>query len=545
MARRFLGQDVALYGCACQRFVQMRPDGTVGSLDDAACSPGNLEVWRTWERFLVVDAGNGEVALHNALHNRFIRVWEGAVEAHGGPMDADKLPGGWESERFTIVDAGNGKWALHNAHHYRFIRMHGAQKEVDAGGGPRDRNRLPPEADWASERFLLVPHPLADAAAGGARASHALPTSSRPFPSDYEHMQDLAEGYHGKTCKAVSRVDHGTYCVKEYKRPLKDVMHEVTRELRALVALPSHANIVKYHHATEVDGKLFTICEFIDGHQLDRAVPLPDGKNPLFVEASVVSWARQMFLGLKGLHSGDTCIIHRDLHLGNVLVRRLPEDRARLDTGPGSIKIIDVGNSSLERDHEVHVHSDPGGTLAFFSPERLAKQPYNEKEDVWAVACMLTELVTGRRIKNRSWTGEHGHRFATDEQADRRNEVVAEVRARSARLGDVVGAIFAGRQASTRPSAEDILSTFFDHPSARPPRTYVCSITQELLADPVVCVDGHSYSRAAIEDWFQRGHRTSPITNLPLYSTVLTPNHELRAAIEEWRQQTVFSGLGN
>ena len=28
----------------------------------------------TWERFTVVDAGNGEIALHSTIHNRFVRM---------------------------------------------------------------------------------------------------------------------------------------------------------------------------------------------------------------------------------------------------------------------------------------------------------------------------------------------------------------------------------------------------------------------------------------------------------------------------------------
>ena len=48
--------------------------------------------------------------------------------------------------------------------------------------------------------------------------------------------------------------------------------------------------------------------------------------------------------------------------------------------------------------------------------------------------------------------------------------------------------------------------------------------------------DGHSYERAAIEGWF-RGHATSPKTGAVLVSKILTPNHALRNAIEEWQRE--------
>ena len=40
-----------------------------------------------------------------------------------------------------------------------------------------------------------------------------------------------------------------------------------------------------------------------------------------------------------------------------------------------------------------------------------------------------------------------------------------------------------------------------------------CPITQEVMNDPVICADGHSYERAAIEEWFRTKHKTSPLTN--------------------------------
>ena len=56
------------------------------------------------------------------------------------------------------------------------------------------------------------------------------------------------------------------------------------------------------------------------------------------------------------------------------------------------------------------------------------------------------------------------------------------------------------------------------------------------MQTPVLASDGWVYERAAIEQWL-RQHRTSPMTNAPLPSRQLTPNHNLRSAIQEWRVQ--------
>jgi hypothetical protein len=49
--------------------------------------------------FTVVNAGNNLVALHNAKHNRFLRLFNGKVDSCS--MDIDKLPMEYHCERFS------------------------------------------------------------------------------------------------------------------------------------------------------------------------------------------------------------------------------------------------------------------------------------------------------------------------------------------------------------------------------------------------------------------------------------------------------------
>ena len=50
------------------------------------------------------------------------------------------------------------------------------------------------------------------------------------------------------------------------------------------------------------------------------------------------------------------------------------------------------------------------------------------------------------------------------------------------------------------------------------------------MVDPVIAADGHTYERAAIQDWLQT-HSTSPVTSLPLNHTRLVPNVLAKTAI--------------
>merc|ERR1712054_114449 len=74
------------------------------------------------------------------------------------------------------------------------------------------------------------------------------------------------------------------------------------------------------------------------------------------------------------------------------------------------------------------------------------------------------------------------------------------------------------------------------------PSQLVCPITSEVFRDPVVCQDGHTYERVAIERWLA-SHDTSPMTNGILPSKVLVPNLALRHQIERvWEELSAAAG---
>ena len=72
--------------------------------------------------------------------------------------------------------------------------------------------------------------------------------------------------------------------------------------------------------------------------------------------------------------------------------------------------------------------------------------------------------------------------------------------------------------------------------SSATPDEFLCPISYEVMEDPVLLEDGHTYDRKSIEAWLG-AHSTSPMTNIRLRSTVLNPNYALRSAIERWRAE--------
>lgn len=66
------------------------------------------------------------------------------------------------------------------------------------------------------------------------------------------------------------------------------------------------------------------------------------------------------------------------------------------------------------------------------------------------------------------------------------------------------------------------------------PAEHSCPITLQVMVDPVVAADGHSYERQAIEKYLTVND-TSPINQLPLMHKHLVSNQSLRIMINEWK----------
>ncbi|RDY08934.1 U-box domain-containing protein 8, partial [Mucuna pruriens] len=67
------------------------------------------------------------------------------------------------------------------------------------------------------------------------------------------------------------------------------------------------------------------------------------------------------------------------------------------------------------------------------------------------------------------------------------------------------------------------------------PDHFKCPISLEIMSDPVILSSGHTFDRSSIQRWLDAGHRTCPITKLPLPEHAsLIPNHALRSLISNY-----------
>lgn len=73
-----------------------------------------------------------------------------------------------------------------------------------------------------------------------------------------------------------------------------------------------------------------------------------------------------------------------------------------------------------------------------------------------------------------------------------------------------------------------------------PPEELRCSISLQLMYDPVIISSGQTYERVCIEKWFNDGHHTCPKTQQQLSHLFLTPNYCVKGLIGSWCQHNGF-----
>lgn len=74
------------------------------------------------------------------------------------------------------------------------------------------------------------------------------------------------------------------------------------------------------------------------------------------------------------------------------------------------------------------------------------------------------------------------------------------------------------------------------------PDSLLCPVTQDLLREPVLTVDGHTYEYSAIRRWLE-SNSTSPVTGASLPSKTLVPNLAMRALVADWLQRNGRAAL--
>ena len=150
------------------------------------------------------------------------------------------------------------------------------------------------------------------------------------------------------------------------------------REAKAAAAL-SHPNICTVHEIAEVDGKTFIAMEFVKGETLEERI----AAGPLTLK-DALDIGRQAADGLEAAHEEN--IIHRDIKPANVMV-----------DAKGRAKVMDFGLARLTEASRLTKTNTAMGTVAYMSPEHAQGIEVDTRTDIWALGCVLYEMISGQR----------------------------------------------------------------------------------------------------------------------------------------------------
>ena len=200
-------------------------------------------------------------------------------------------------------------------------------------------------------------------------------TPSRPLGRRYRLDALVGEGGFAQVYRAYDLGLHRTVAVKIPKPSRNELAGTFLAEARRIAHL-KHDNIVAVYDVGVEDKNVFIVSEFMEGESLAQRL----AKGTLR-EEETISWITGIADALQYAHSRN--VVHRDVKPANILVDH-----------HGKAKLADFGIASLTGGSE----SSPNhfGTLNYMSPERVGGSEGDARSDIYGLAVVMYEALTGR-----------------------------------------------------------------------------------------------------------------------------------------------------
>jgi serine/threonine protein kinase len=162
-----------------------------------------------------------------------------------------------------------------------------------------------------------------------------------------------------------------------------DEAFRIRFEREAMIAARiEHPNVLPVYEVGEVDGRLFLVMRYVQGADLGAVRRRAGRLEP----EHTVHLTAQVAAALDAAHACG--LVHRDVKPGNVLLSG--------ETGREHAYLTDFGLA--KRFAESNAVTGTGrmvGTLDYIAPEQARGERVDARTDVYALGCMLYELLTG------------------------------------------------------------------------------------------------------------------------------------------------------
>jgi serine/threonine protein kinase/Tfp pilus assembly protein PilF len=200
----------------------------------------------------------------------------------------------------------------------------------------------------------------------------------------YRIERELGEGGMGVVYLAVDEQIAGeTFAVKVLKEaPHPTTLALLRQEVHQTRRL-SHPNIVDVH-SVNVDGsRLYVLMEYLEGKSLNTLLHEEFGRGMTLSRAWPIIEDAGAALG----YAHDHNVIHSDLKPANIFV-----------TSSDKAKLLDFGIARVSRGPLLNKQSGPCAlTPEYASCEMLEGQEADPRDDVYSFACVIYEMLSGKR----------------------------------------------------------------------------------------------------------------------------------------------------
>eukprot|EP01102_Stenamoeba_stenopodia_P000954 TRINITY_DN10866_c0_g1_i1.p1 TRINITY_DN10866_c0_g1~~TRINITY_DN10866_c0_g1_i1.p1 ORF type:complete len:788 (-),score=154.84 TRINITY_DN10866_c0_g1_i1:93-2456(-) len=199
---------------------------------------------------------------------------------------------------------------------------------------------------------------------------------------DFDMGDTLGEGSYGIVSLATMKSTGQKYAIKvlDKKQLIKENKVQAVSRERNVLNQMNHPFVVKLYYAMQDPANLYFVMEYCQGGELFHYIK----KLGAFNNECSIFYTAEIVVALEYLHSKG--IIHRDLKPENIL----------LATG-GHIKLIDFGTAKDISSTDGKPRSDSFcGTAEYVSPELLNEKPASPASDLWALGCIIYQLICGR-----------------------------------------------------------------------------------------------------------------------------------------------------
>ncbi len=197
----------------------------------------------------------------------------------------------------------------------------------------------------------------------------------------YEITSELGRGGMATVYRARD-LRHGSEVAIKILRPeLVQALggERFTREVRVTAGL-QHPHVLPLLDSGEADGLPFYVMPFVEGASLAQRLEL-GGPLPII---DAVQYIAEIADGLSHAHTRG--LIHRDIKPANIL---LSNGHALL-ADFGIARVLDVSGTQSLTDSGLAL-----GTAGYMSPEQAAGERVDARSDIYALGCVLYELLAG------------------------------------------------------------------------------------------------------------------------------------------------------